>query len=540
MSRARKLLLIVLATPLIVVALVSTAWAIDRSNQDGLVMRGVQVAHRDVSGKSEAELKSAIDELQSTMASTTVTIDAGAFAVESTAAELGISVDASATSAAVMEAGRHDPGPLAPLRWVKSLVADRNVDLRLSIDQPKLTARVAALEGPRRTTPVEPTVKATDAGITLVPGAKGTAIDISHLLGAIPTQVGSATETIAVSAPRIETPPAVSDETIAKLATAATTTTSGEITLKFGDRTKTIDGALFRPGFRVVLDGVSGRLDLDPAFVKKIFDQTATTSFNPTGVTFNVVGGVPVPSAGADSIACCSADAPRQITAGLLAGTTTIDVDPVTITAAEGLAAAQSLGINSVIGEFTTKHPAGQPRVKNIHRIADITRGAVIAPGATFSVNDFVGRRTVEKGFVTAPVIEKGEFSEDVGGGVSQFATTFFNAAFFGGLDIPDHKAHSIYISRYPFGREATLAYPSVDLKVTNNTPYGVLLWPTYTNSTLTVQLFSTRYATGVQQSVTPPSGCGRVTVVRARTFVDGRTDSQNYRADYNCNPPAH
>ena len=40
-----------------------------------------------------------------------------------------------------------------------------------------------------------------------------------------------------------------------------------------------------------------------------------------------------------------------------------------------------------------------------------------------------------------------------------RLSTTTFNAAFFAGLDIPEHKAHSIYISRYPFGREATLAY---------------------------------------------------------------------------------
>ncbi len=503
-------------------------------------MRGVQLAHRDVAGQTDAELVATVAGLQETLGSTSVTIDAGAFSVESTATELGISVDVPATTSAAMDAGRRDPGPLAPLRWAKAWVSDRNVDLRLTVDQSKLATTVARLEGPRRTSPVEPTVSATDSGITLVPGSAGTAIDIGHLLGALPTRLGSATESISVAAPHIETAPSVSDESIAKLATAATATTSGDITLKFGGQSKTIDGKLFRPGFRVVLDGVSGRLDLDPAVVKKVFDQTATTTFNPTGVTFDVVNGAPLPKAGNDAVVCCGNDAPAKITAGLLAGSTTIDIGSSTMTAADGLAQVQTLGISGLVGEFTTKHPAGQPRVKNIHRIADLTRGVIIAPGATFSVNDFVGRRTVEKGFVTAPVIDKGEFSEDVGGGVSQFATTFFNAAFFAGLDIPEHKAHSIYISRYPYGREATLAFPSVDLKVKNITPYGVLLWPTYTGTTLTVQLFSTRYVTGTQQSVTPPSGCGKVTVVRARTFVDGRTDTQNYRADYNCNPPKH
>ena len=108
--------------------------------------------------------------------------------------------------------------------------------------------------------------------------------------------------------------------------------------------------------------------------------------------------------------------------------------------------------------------------------MADIVRGSIIEPGATFSLNDTVGRRTIEKGFVEAPVIDaEYKFSKDVGGGVSQFSTTLFNAAFFAGLDIPTYGMHGIYISRYPYGREATLDFPSLDLKVRNSTPYGVL-----------------------------------------------------------------
>ena len=150
-------------------------------------------------------------------------------------------------------------------------------------------------------------------------------------------------------------------------------------------------------------------------------------------------------------------------------------------------------------------------------------------------MNDTIGKRTAEKGYVPAPVIENGEHTEDYGGGISQYATTLFNAAFFAGLDIPAYKAHSEYISRYPFGREATLAYPSVDLKIKNNTPYGVVIWPTYTDSSVTIQLWSTQYARGEQTAQNPTSGCGKITTQRTRTFVDGRTDQQNYTANYRC-----
>jgi len=146
-----------------------------------------------------------------------------------------------------------------------------------------------------------------------------------------------------------------------------------------------------------------------------------------------------------------------------------------------------------------------------------------------------VGKRTVEKGYVMAPIIADGQHAMDIGGGVSQFATTLFNAAFFGGLDIPEHKAHSEYISRYPFGREATVAYPSVDIKVHNETPYGVVIWPTYTASSVTIQLWSSPFATGAQTAQSPTSGCGKITTERTRTFVDGHTDKQKYYASYKC-----
>ena len=131
-----------------------------------------------------------------------------------------------------------------------------------------------------------------------------------------------------------------------------------------------------------------------------------------------------------------------------------------------------------------------------------------------------------------------------MGGGVSQFATTMFNAAFFAGLDIPTYAMHGLYISRYPYGREATLSFPSPDLRVRNTTPYGVLIWPTYTGSSITVTLYSTKYLTSSEQtnqtrtekeSKPPadapkdpppesPGPCVAVTTERTRVYLDGRS----------------
>ena len=87
-----------------------------------------------------------------------------------------------------------------------------------------------------------------------------------------------------------------------------------------------------------------------------------------------------------------------------------------------------------------------------------------------------VGERTQANGFTEGYIIKGGRFRKELGGGVSQSATTTFNAMFFAGLKDIQHQPHSLYIDRYPPGREATVAWPSLDLKFQNDTKYGVLV----------------------------------------------------------------
>jgi hypothetical protein len=196
----------------------------------------------------------------------------------------------------------------------------------------------------------------------------------------------------------------------------------------------------------------------------------------------------------------------------------------------------EALGLREVVASFTTRHPSGQPRVTNIHRMADLVRGTIIRPGQTLSVNELVGKRTVENGFVAAPAISDGLLTDEVGGGISQFATTLFNAAFFAGLDYGQYQSHTLYISRYPYGREATLGYPAPDLQIHNTTPYGILIWPSYTNSSVTVTLFSTKHFASVEQTgqTTGASGvCTSVRTERTRVYLDGTEKVDYVRARY-------
>jgi len=161
---------------------------------------------------------------------------------------------------------------------------------------------------------------------------------------------------------------------------------------------------------------------------------------------------------------------------------------------------ARRLRIREKVSSFTTYFPYAEYRNTNIGRAAQIVDGTVLKPGETFSLNDTVGERTRANGFTDGFIISDGIFQEDLGGGVSQLATTLFNAMYFAGLEDVEHKPHSFYIDRYPVGREATVAWGSVDLRFRNDTPYGVLIHAHVTPSTpsrsgvVTVSMWSRKY----------------------------------------------
>ncbi len=161
---------------------------------------------------------------------------------------------------------------------------------------------------------------------------------------------------------------------------------------------------------------------------------------------------------------------------------------------------AAASGVRQVVAEFTTFYPHADYRNTNIGRAAELANNTFLKPGDVFSMNDTVGERRVDRGFTSGFIIESGRFAEAVGGGVSQLATTLFNAGHFAGFEDVEHHPHTLYIDRYPPGREATVFYGSWDLRFGNNTPYGAVVQsfinPSSPGSSgaVTVRIWSTPY----------------------------------------------
>jgi vancomycin resistance protein YoaR len=181
----------------------------------------------------------------------------------------------------------------------------------------------------------------------------------------------------------------------------------------------------------------------------------------------------------------------------------TVTTTPPAFTTAE----AKALGIREKVSEFTTPYQCCQPRVTNIQRAAKIIDGMIIKPGGRFSLNDALGERTAARGFVTAPMIARGELVDAVGGGVSQVATTTYNAAFFAGLALEAHTPHEFYISRYPMGREATVSWRSPDLVFRNDWPASILISARAGSNGITVAFYSSKLGRRVETTTGTPTG---------------------------------
>ena len=166
---------------------------------------------------------------------------------------------------------------------------------------------------------------------------------------------------------------------------------------------------------------------------------------------------------------------------------------------------AEKLDIRELVSEFTTYYSCCQPRVTNIQRAAQLLDGTVIPPGKAFSLNEALGKRTVEKGFVAAPQIFDGRLEDAVGGGISQVATTLYNAAFFAGVKLVAHQAHQFYISRYPMGREATVSWGGPELIFRNNWPAAILMKVSASDSGITVRFYSRKLGRRIETETGKP-----------------------------------
>ncbi|MDP8970136.1 MAG: VanW family protein [Actinomycetota bacterium] len=530
------------------------------------VLPGVHVAEVEVGGLEEARLIVAVEALARRRAGETLTAALGDKTVTVTNGELGYVLDVDATVERALYRGRQG-NPLAALAdHLRAFGAATEVEPVERPGDDRLDAWVAGAVETLVVPPAEGTLVFDGASVQRVDPRPGARVDrealVQHARAALlrpgDDVVRPVTEPVAPA-----TTPADVDAVLAQARQAL----SAPVRLSRNDGTfrfvpaeigqvlevrhETVDGTV-----RLRLGVNADRLvDLIPASTVEAFER------DPVDARIDVSGGAVTISQSAEGFRFVPEAAAAQLLAIATGpGPREAQLDGEVVAPDLSTQEARSLNIAEPVATFTTHHRCCQSRVANIHRFADLVDGAVVKPGETFSLNRHVGRRTAGKGFVEGGAILRGEYIEDVGGGVSQFATTFFNAAFFGGYDFVEYKPHSYYISRYPVGREATLNYPNVDLVIRNNSPHGILVKTSYTGTSVTVTLWGTKWVdveavtgqrvnfrqprTEVRVNPQLPPGSERVvqqagdpgfdiTVIRVLRFPDGRIERETFLTRY-------
>jgi vancomycin resistance protein YoaR len=508
----------------LLLALVVAAWAIDTGG-GGDVPRGVEIGGEAVGGLRGAPLDSVVDRVARRVEHGDVLVATPDGHLRARADRLGLRVDEGATAERALEADQRGWLGARVWGWVRGLFGARSSAVVAGVDEGRLADVLADRDPTDHVAATEPGLAWDAEGerLVLASGADGRGLDPVGLAPSLAASVAGGRPPFEVRAEAGPVPPRFSRNDAQRLLRRAEQATAAPLPVVAGDARMDLAPEVVRPWLRSAAEGDHLVLALDEGHVAGALPGLLPEAgIPPVDAGLQVVGNGVVVTPDRAGTVCCDDDAPGALLAALRDPAAPRPVPLGLRPAAPARTAAEvaGWGVAQPVAAFTTHHAAGEARVTNIHRIADLLRGTLIEPGGTFSVNRTIGPRTRGKGFVEAGVIEQGVFTTSVGGGISQFATTLFNAAFFAGLDFVEYQSHSIYISRYPYGREATLSYPAPDLELSNPTDHGVLIWPTYTGSSITVTLWSTPTVSVEQtgQREEPAGNCTRVTTERTRT----------------------
>ena len=450
------------------------------------VLDGVHLGGTDLSGSTRAEALARITQVALPASDASFTLQAGASALTLPVADSGLAVEVGQTADRALAAS-----------WWDRLRSDRGhrreVAPVLSVDQHRLIAALQAMakrfdrpakEGAIAFRGFQPVAVLPESGREIDLAATATALRKAYPLSLA----------VELKVVTLRTRSAAGDVQQA-LQEVATPAVAGPISLAAGARQLVVQPLDLAKAltFEVQDSGELVPVVQAAALVAALGPRLAAARAGPVDATFDVSSGVPVVVPSQDGVKFTDADLVATVTPLLADPLPRTGALPVTNTPPRvSTALVKTLGVNKMISTFTTKHPCCAPRVTNIQRVADLVDGYVVLPGQTFSLNALIGKREAARGFVLAPQIEDGEFTYAVGGGISQFATTMFNAVFFSGLKDVEHQPHSFYIKRYPPGRESTVSFPRPDFQFQNDSPTGVLMKASYTPTSITVAFWGT------------------------------------------------
>ena len=469
------------------------------------VLPGVTVAGIELGGleRSQAQAKLEAELAQRLRRPIVVSVRSESFSLR---ASRVFRLDAAATAQAAFDARRDSVlGRLAAAAVPRPLAHDVEPVLRVRPQGRQVLAQSVLA---RTRAPVSAHVRMDGTNAVVVPDRVGTIVDPEAAEEALrgAALAGRGTVTLEVSPEQ----PAITTAEAASAAARAELIAQAPVQISFrGDRVGALRPAVladlvrFRPredGYGVLLarDGLARSLS---PMVASALTEPVDASFAVTGARVRVVRSragtqVAAKQAARAIVAAALGDGPR--TAAIV-----LTRRPAEFTTRE----ARALGITEQVSTFTTlMGESSANRIWNVQLLGRYLDGTIVRPGEVFSYNAVMGPRTEERGFREGHMIFGGILIPSIGGGVCQTATTIFNAAFEAGLPISDRRNHSFYISHYPMGRDATVAWGGQDLVFRNDLKHAILIKASGTSSTFTVSFYGTKQRRRVVASTSEPT----------------------------------
>jgi vancomycin resistance protein YoaR len=473
-DRSARLTLVV-AAGLAVLLAVLLGLAFSGSKRE--LAEGTQVAGVDVGGLTQEQAVTVLRSRFEKRADDPVRFVAGSESFSFAANQLGVEPD---WRGAVRAAARSGGGfaPIRGFRRLRTRFFGAEVHPRIAVSNAVLEFALDKMSGRVDRAPKSAALARRGLSVVTVPGRRGRELDRDAAAELVVRMLGSLERPgNRIALPVVDVVPPVTARTLAPAATRARIAFSGPVLLKGAGRSWRLTRSRIARLVSLPRDGRRQLAIAGPAATDYFAALGRLVGTPPRDARFAVSG---------DSVEVVPAkegttlNVPASTKALLRAATSPVNrVARLTIVRAEPertTSEALAMGIDRRMSTYKTYNSGTSDRITNLRLGVQMLDDTLVPPGATFSLNEAIGERTVERGFRSAPVIIGTEYAEEVGGGTSQVATTAFNAAWEAGLKITERNPHSLYISRYQLGRDATVYWPSLDLKFVNDTKKWILV----------------------------------------------------------------
>jgi vancomycin resistance protein YoaR len=479
----------------------------DRMNA-GRVLPGVDVDGIDLAGLNRGAAAAKLRESLPDLSAGSLTIRVGNVEQAIPYADFGRDYELTAMLDQAFELGRGTNFVEQLREQVGILMNGATVEPQVTWENEALASRVATLAASAEVAPVDASISREGGRYVVSPSSVGMTVDLAQVVSLAMAAVNNlSTNSTDIVVEGIPVAPRITTEDAQAAVARSESVVSQPLTISGEDLTTTIDAAtlrgwvhldeIARGEWAVTIESApiaqyltSYAAETDIPATNASFDLTSTETGAEVSVVPSAQGrAMDVEASTASVMTALSARMDSQQVAANLA---LAPVEPEFTTAD-----AQALAPNvTMLGTWTTNYipQASNGFGVNIQLPTAAVDGVVVQPGEQFDYLTEIGEVTSPP-YVEGGVLIHGQIKPDgaIGGGMCSSSTTLFNAAMRAGFQIDARGNHSIYISRYPVGLDATvweLGGSRRTMAFTNDTAYPMLIKGINANKSVTFEVW--------------------------------------------------